>query len=379
MDCDFLVIGGGMAGASAAYALAGEGNARVILAEREETPGYHTTGRSAAQYTESYGHRVIRALTLASRPFLDAPPPGFAAHPLMTPRAVLHVARADQMAAAEATYAECRDLAPGLRLLDGAEAERRHSGLAPGYAACAVWEPDAMDMDVHSLHQGFLRGFRDRGGTVATDAGVRRLSREDGRWRIETTNDILTAGTVVNAAGAWADDLAGMAGLAPLGLVPKRRTVITFDGPAAGGFDDWPLTIGAEEDFYFKPDAGRILASRADETPMPPCDVQPDEMDVAVTVERIQRASVLRVKAIHAKWAGLRSFFADKVPVVGPDPAAPAFIWLAGQGGYGIQTAPAMGRLAAALATTGEVPRDMAALGVTAADVAPRRLRGGAS
>ncbi len=373
MECDLLIIGGGMAGASAAYEIAASG-AATVLAEMEDTPGYHTTGRSAAQYTETYGVFVIRALTKGSRPFFDTPPPGFADHPLLSPRDVLHVARPDQVAKIEAFYEECRGLSPGIHLLSGEDAQARHSGLRPGYAARALLEPEATDIDVHAIHQGFLRGFRAQGGSVLTGAEVRGLTRRRGRWRVDTAAGEIVAPIVVNAAGAWADHIAALSGLAPLGLLPKRRTVITFDGPENGSIEDWPLTIGADEEFYFKPESGRILASPGDETPSPPCDAQPDEMDVAIAVDRVERASILTVRHIHGKWAGLRSFFPDKTPVAGFDPRTEGFFWLAGQGGYGIQTAPALARLAAALVAGADVPEDLRDLGVEAAVLAPPRL-----
>lgn len=378
MDCDFLVIGAGMAGASAAcelLTLVGERGASVVVLEREDTPGYHSTGRSAALYSETYGNAVIRMLSRASRAFLEAPPPGFADHPVLTPRGLLYAARADQQPAAERLFEECSGMTPGVRLLDSTQIKALSPVLQPGYGAAAVFEPAAMDIDVNAIHQGFLRGFGARGGTLVTGAGIRALERRNGRWLVETGAGSFSAETVVNAAGAWADEVASLAGVEPLGLQPKRRTVITFEPPTGARMDTWPLVVDIDETFYFRPEAGRVLASPADETPVAPCDAQPDELDVATAVDRIERATTLRVARIVNKWAGLRSFFADKTPAVGPDADAPGFFWLAGQGGYGIQTAPAMARLAAALATAGEVPPDLADAGLTAADVSPARLR----
>jgi D-arginine dehydrogenase len=378
MDCDFLIIGAGMAGASVAYELTGpEGapGAKVVVVEREEFPGYHTTGRSAAVYTASYGHPVIRALTVASRPFFDTPPAGFAERPLLTPRGVLFIGRADQRAAVETLYAECRGLAPGLRQIDSAEAESLVPVLAPGYTAGAVLEPEAMDMDVDAILQGYLRGFKARGGTVVTDAEVQGLERRrGGGWQARTRAGDFTAATVINAAGAWADEVARLAGLEPLGLVAKRRTAIVFDPPAGVDCTGWPAVIDADETFYFMPDAGRILASPADETPTAPGDAQPEDIDVAIAVDRVERATTLRISSIGRKWAGLRSFFPDKVPAVGPDAIEDSFIWLAGQGGYGIMTASAMGRSAAALAAGHDLPDDLRDLGLKREDLAPARL-----
>ncbi len=369
---DIAIIGGGMAGASAAYELAAD--ASVLLLERESQPGYHTTGRSAALFSETYGNAVIRALSVGSRSFL-APPAGFADHPLLTPRGVLLIARADQMATAAAHAEAAAKLVPSVRLIDGAAAQARVPVLRPGYAAGAVEEPDAMDIDVHALHQGFLRGARARGARIVTDAEVTGLARDGDGWRIETRVGSWHAGVVVNAAGAWADPIAALAGLPPAGIVPKRRTAVTFAPTPGIEIADWPAVVDADEQFYFKPEAGKLLASPADETPFAPCDVQPDELDIAVCIDRIQAAAELPVRRIDRSWAGLRSFAADKTPVVGFEPDAPGFFWLAGQGGYGIQTAPAMGRVAAALALGRAVPDDLADLGVAAAALSPARIR----
>lgn len=375
---DFLVIGAGMAGASAAYELAAHG--RVLLVERESQPGYHSTGRSAALYTQTYGHATVRALTVASWGFYTEPPAGFTDHPLLTPRGVLLVARPDQSDLLEQEFTDGRRLTPSVERLDREKTLARAPFLRPDYPLGAVWEPDACDIDVHALHHGYLRGLKARGGRVVTDAGVTALSRRDGLWVAESPAGRFAAPVVVNASGAWADALAELAGLRPIGLVPKRRTAITFDpvftDPAdKQGLDSWPMVIDVADNFYVKPDAGRLLASPADETPVPPCDVQPEELDIAETVDRLETACCFIVRRLAHSWAGLRSFVADRVPVVGFDAEAEGFFWLAGQGGYGIQTAPAMGRTAAALATGGDLPADVQALGVGVADLSPARLR----
>ncbi|WP_211112423.1 FAD-dependent oxidoreductase [Azospirillum sp. SYSU D00513] len=377
---DFLVVGAGMAGASAGYELAAHG--RVLLLEQEAQPGYHATGRSAALYTETYGPAPVRALTVASRTFFDAPPDGFAEHPLLAPRGVLLIGREDQTEALDGAFAEARRLAPSVERWDRDRALAQAPFLRQDYVGGAVWEPDAMDMDVHAIHQGFLRGMKARGGRVVTDARVTALVRRDGLWRAETAAGAFAAPVLVNAAGAWADEVAGLAGLPPAGLVPKRRTAVTVDplfdrAEEAEGLDAWPMVVDVEESFYMKPDAGRLLVSPADETPSPPCDAQPDEFDIAVAIDRMEQAARFRVRRIAHRWAGLRSFVADKVPVVGFDGRTEGFFWLAGQGGYGIQTAPALARTAAALATGGGLPEDVAAFGLTPADLAPDRLARG--
>lgn len=379
-DCDFLIVGGGMAGASVADALAvAAPSARVILLEREAAPGYHATGRSAALFLEGYKGPVIRALARASRRFLEAPPAGFCPHPLLTARGALHIAREDQRGQLERRLETLDVDTRALKLIDAAAARALVPVLRPEAVACALHEADATDVDVDALLQGFLRRFRSRGGAIVTDATVRRLERRRGRWRVDTSAERYTATTVINAAGAWADDVAAMAGVAALGLVPKRRTIIGFDAPAGMDCRSWPFAMGIDEDFYFKPDAGRIIASPCDETPTPACDAQPDEWDVAVAADRMQAATTLPVERIHHRWAGLRTFARDGVPVAGPDPDEPTFVWYAGQGGAGIITSAALGRLTAGVATGSGVPADIAAQGITAATVAPDRLRSAAA
>ncbi|MDJ0941864.1 MAG: FAD-binding oxidoreductase [Kiloniellales bacterium] len=371
--CDFLVVGGGIAGASAAYELAAGGT--VVLLEREDRPGYHSSGRSAAQFIETYGNASVRALTRASRPFYEAPPEAFAGQPLLSPRPLLFIARADQRAALAAHIAEVKPQAAALEELDGPQAEALVPVLRPGYAAAAVLEPGSSDIDVHALHQGYLAAFKRRGGELGLKAEVAGLARENGAWRIEAGGETYHAAVVINAAGAWGDELAALAGAAPVGLVPKRRTAVTFDPPAGLDPAPWPLVADVEEDFYFKSEAGRILASPADETPSPPCDAQPEELDVAIVMDRLEKATTLAPRRLAHRWAGLRSFVADKSLVIGMDDRVEGFFWLLGQGGYGFQTAPAAARAAAGLLLEGALPADIAAEGVTAEELAPTRLR----
>lgn len=372
MDCDFLIVGAGMAGASAGYELAARG--RVILLEREDQPGYHSTGRSAAMFIESYGNAPVRAITAAGRAFLERPPAGFSASPLLSPRGVLYIARPDQRAALERSYDELSKDAPGLERVGREGALARFPLLAPDYVADAFLDADAMDMDVHAIHQGFLKGLRARGGRVVTAAEVTAARHERRAWQVETPAGRFAAPVLVNAAGAWADELAKLAGARPVGLVPKRRTAFIFDPPDGAQVDRWPVVADIAEQFYFKPEAGKLLGSPADETPVAPQDVQPEVLDLAIAADRIQASVTFRIARILRRWAGLRSFVKDKTPVVGFAPGAPGFFWLAGQGGYGIQTAPAMGRIAAALAAGEGLPADIAARGVEAAQLAPARL-----
>lgn len=370
--CDIAVIGAGIAGASIASELAAA-RRRVVLFERESQPGYHTTGRSAALFSETYGPPQIRALSRASARFLDAPPAGFASAPLLSPRGVLMIGRGDQEEALDALWRAVSTRGKVSRL-DGAGAVALLPLIRPGYVAGAVYEPGARDIDVHALHHGYLRRFRASGGRIEADSEVLGLEREAGGWRIETRGGTIRAGMVVNAAGAWADEIGAMAGAAPIGLVPKRRTAMIVPAPEEMDVATFAMAVDVDERFYLKPDAGRLLISPADETPSPPCDAQPEEIDVAICIDRIETAFDLSVRRVENRWAGLRSFVADKTPVAGFDPVAPGFFWLAGQGGYGIQTAPALARLAAALALGSAVPADIADEGVDPAALAPGRM-----
>lgn len=372
-EADFLIVGGGIAGATAAYHLAPHG--RVIQVERECAPGYHATGRSAALFSEAYGNAVIRALTSGSRAFYDGPPAGFADVPLLKPRGVLFPARLDQMDALDQMRAEVAATGGRVDRLEASAATNLVPALKPDYVAAALLEPGAADIEVAALLQGFLRGAKAAGAEFVIDTEVLELSWSRGHWTLHTCREHYCAPVVINAAGAWADEIGKLAGALPIGLVPKRRTAVTFDAPDYGGSGNWPMVVDVEEKFYFKPDAGRILASPADETPSPPCDAQPEELDIAELMERLATATDFAPRRLASKWAGLRSFVTDKSPVAGFDPGAPGFFWLAGQGGYGVQTAPAMGRVTAALARGAEFPADLAARGLSAANLSPSRLR----
>ena len=373
-DFDFAIIGAGIAGVSAAYHLAPQG--RVVILEREHVPAYHTTGRSAALHSETYGNASIRALTVVSGRFYRQPPAGFTDHPLLTPRGALVAGRAEQEAAVKAAAADYAQLVPSVRWLDPAEVGHLQPLLKPEAAGGgAVFEPEADDMDVAAIHAGFLKGARAAGGVLRLNAEVTALDRKDGRWIVRLRDgESLGAANIVNASGAWADVLGELAGCAPIGLVPKRRTAFTFDSPPGLDLMHLPMVIDFDESFYFKPEVGQFLGSLADETPSPPCDVQPEEIDVATAVERIETASTLTIRRIKNKWAGLRSFVADKNLVAGYDPKVEGFFWLAGQGGYGIQTAAAAGRLAAELALGKGLPADIAELGVNEAALSPARF-----
>lgn len=370
---DVVIVGAGMAGASAGYFLAAAG-ARVLLLERESQPGYHATGRSAALFSETYGPPLVRRLSTASRPFLSGPPGGFATHALLTARGLLMLGTEAERGRLDALVAEGRANGAVVERLEGVDLQARVPILRPGAFAAGALEPGAMDIDVAALHQGFLRGLQRGGGEIATDAEVERIEATGADWRVTTRRGAAFAAPVlVDAAGAWADVVAARAGVRPLGLVPKRRTAVMLDLPPGVDPAAWPLTGDLAESFYFKPDAGRLLLSPADAIPTVPQDAQPEIEDVATVIERFMQVTTVEVERPRETWAGLRSFFADGEPVAGPDPDVAGFFWLAGQGGYGIQTAVGMARALCAAVLGQELPADMVRLGLAAAALAPGR------
>jgi D-arginine dehydrogenase len=368
---DFAVIGAGIAGASVAYELQAHGT--VALLEREPLPGQHTTGRSAAFLVQTYGNRVVRMLTRGGRSFLENPPPGFAPHPVVLPHPVLWIGREDQRERLTKELESARGLGIDLRPLEVADALELCPVLRKDYVAAAGVEPGAMRIDVAGLLDGFLRGLRQRGGEILTKAEVTRIERVGDAWEITAGGRAHRASVVVNAAGAWCEEVGRIAGARPIGLRPLRRTAITFDGPAGQDFRSWPCVIDADEDFYLKPEGAVLLASPCDETPSAPCDAVAEDYEVALAVERIERATTLEVKYVRRRWAGLRSFVDDRCPVIGMDPDRPGFFWLAGQGGFGIMTSPAAARAAASLIVDGSLPPDLEALGLTSEDLSPTR------
>ncbi|MGX5840949.1 NAD(P)/FAD-dependent oxidoreductase [Mesorhizobium sp. ArgA1] len=372
-ETDVIVIGGGMAGAGAAFEISR--SAKVVLLERESHCGYHTTGRSAASFTENYGNGVIRRIVLASRSFMVEPPAGFADYPLLSKRGMITVARADQLDLLAQDLQAAQALVPSIVAMTPDEAIQRVPVLRADYVAGAYIEPHSMDIDVNGLHQGFLRGARARGARIVTNAGVNAIGRQSGRWRVETPAGTFLAPRLVNAAGAWGDEIATMAGVHPVGLQPKRRTAFNIPAPAGVNISDWPLVHDVGAEFYFKPDAGQLFVSPADATLSVPMDAYAEDIDVAIGAERLERATTIEVQRVSRSWAGLRTFVADGSPVVGPDDEVPDFIWLVGQGGYGIKTSPALSRVCASLIAGGGLPDDVAKQGVSLADLTPHRLR----
>lgn len=386
---DIIIIGAGIAGASAAYFLGlGGGPAqRVLLLEREAHPGFHSTGRSAAVYFESYGTAQIRALTTASRDFLASPPAGFCEHPILAPRGALTVAGPGQEQQLDEQLDIVRSVSAKAARLSSAQALELVPVLRPELLIGAVHEPDAFDMDVNALHQGFLRGARAQGTQLQCDTEVLKLERDRGGWLLHTrrrrhddrgqlimTDETLRAAQVVNAAGAWCDEIARRAGLHGIGLQPKRRSAFLFNAPDGQDASRWPMFIGVDESWYVKPDARVLLGSPANADPVDAHDVQPEEFDIAVGIDRIQNATTMQIRRPIRTWAGLRSFVGDGGLVIGARDGEPGFVWLSAQGGYGIQTSPAAGACAAALLRGEALPDTVLARGSSVAGLSPDRL-----
>jgi D-arginine dehydrogenase len=341
---DIVIVGGGIAGASLGAELASK--ASVLILEREDSAGYHSTGRSVAFWEETYGGRMVQPLTTASGPLLRSPDADFSAHTFLSPRQTLHIGRAGEEAARERLMEEFA----GRVELDPVDPLQLVPGLRPQWTV-GLLEPAVCDIDVAALHEAYLRRFRARGGQLRLGLSLESASRSGPGWRILTREGVIECGVLVNAAGAWADDVASRSGIARIGITPLRRTVVQLrvpDLPSA----DLPLIMDLSSRFYFKPEGeGRVWLTPHDEEPSLPCDAAPEELAVAEAIARFQDVVDWRIEAVERKWAGLRSFAPDRAPVFGFDEAVPGFFWFAGQGGFGIQTAPAAALLGMSLLT----------------------------
>lgn len=366
---DIIIIGGGIAGASVAAELASAGSRRIALLEMERQPGYHATGRSAAMYEPAEGNATIRALTSASKEFFDRPPEGLVETALLSPRGVLMLGYPGDEAAVEAAK-QC-----GFQEVDSAFARAKLPVLKTGRSVAILWDGRAQDIDVDALHAGRLRALRRGRGRVVVDAAVERGIRQDGVWCLETRGGRFEAPVIVNASGAWGDLVARACGVQPVGLQPKRRSAAIVAGPGNAQVQDWPEVSPVDISFYCKPTGGKLMLSSAEEDPMEPHDAWADDMRLAEAVERLEATIDMKVQRLERTWGGLRTFAPDGLPVVGFDPDAAGFFWLAGQGGYGIQTSPALSRLAAALLTGRALPTELAEEGIDAEQLSPRRFR----
>jgi D-arginine dehydrogenase len=363
---DFLVVGAGIAGLSAAARLARNGS--VVVCEAENAPGVHASGRSAAFAHFDMDSALVRALTAASLPLLDEPvarvPPA------------LFIALEGQLDKLDQLEANYRQWAPEVVRLDPAQACGLVPALKEDSIVGALLDPNGRKLDAHAMLEGHRKGLRDASGGLALNAAVQAIRKQGGRWTVDTPGASYCAKVVVNAAGAWVDRIAALAGVTPIGVQPLRRTVITFDVAADLDVTGWPFTKTVGPGFYIEPEGrGRLLACPMDEHPSDPCDAQPEEEDVALAAWRVEQATSLEIRRIASKWAGLRSFAPDRDPVVGFDPDAAGFFWLAGQGGFGLQTSPAMALAAEALACGLGWPEELRAVGVATEQLSPARLR----
>jgi D-arginine dehydrogenase len=369
---DIIVVGAGIVGASIAFHAAPY--QRVLVLEGEAAAGYHTTGRSAALFTETYGPPAVRCLTRASRAFFERPPAGFAKSPLLAPRGTLLPGSSAQRGRVHQLFKTLRAEGAKVRWLEGDAVRSMVPVLRPDASAVAVHDPDAFDIDVDALLQGFMRGACTRGARVVMSARVEDIRRREARW-VATTHDgrSFQADRIVNAAGAWVDEVAASAGVPPIGIEPRRRSAFLFHPPDGEHCDSWPAVVAIDESWYFKPDAGLLLGSPANADLDRPHDVVAEEMDVALGIYNIEQATTLTIRRPKSTWAGLRCFVSDGEPVCGFEPSVPGFFWAAALGGYGIQSAPAVGRLCAALLRGDAMPEDITAQGLDLAALAPRR------
>ncbi|MEA3051369.1 MAG: D-arginine dehydrogenase [Sphingomonadales bacterium] len=373
---DFLIIGGGVAGLSAASRLVRHG--KVVVLEAEEALGYHSSGRSVSFSHYGIGNSAVRGLTAWSRSFFEDPPGGFAAALLARTVPSLYFATEETLPALDSLEAEMARFTDRTRRIDSAAMEALCPALrtGDGAAVSGVLDPTGLKLDADILLQSFARAVRDGGGEVLNGRRIAAIERVPDGWSVRSEGgESWSAPILVNAAGAWADRLAALAGVASIGLEPKRRTIIVVDPPAGTDISAWPFAHSAAGDFYMLPEAGQLLVSPVDEVEDDPCDAAPDEYDVALAADRLEHYTTVPVTRIAHRWAGLRSFVADRVPTAGFDPVAPGFFWLVGQGGYGLQTAPAMAAAVESLATGGGWPEGLAELGVLPDHIRPERLR----
>ena len=368
---DIIVVGAGIAGLSAAAELVTDRHQQVIVLEAEEHIGYHASGRSASFFATAYGNDTVRAITACCETFLRSPPKELTEVELLRPRDYILMARADQQ---QALAREAERMASKPTTIDATTICQRVPIIRPDYPESGLLVSNGGDLDADALLQGYLRQFKRHGGKMATSTRVSSLHRRDNVWQVSTDKGKFSAPLIVNAAGAWADRLGKMAALGSLDISPKKRTACLLKLPPQFTLDDWPMVTDVDEQFYFKPDAGMIMLSPCDETDSEAADVYADELDVAIAADRFQQATTVEVRRIQHSWAGLRTFAADRTPVVGFDPRTEGLFWLAGQGGYGVQIAPALAQLTRYLVTGHSLPRHYQVLTSLIDKLAPERL-----
>lgn len=375
MVYDYVIVGAGMAGVSLAYRL--PESAQVLVLERESHAAYHSTGRSAAMFVETYGTETIRALTVAGNDFFSHPPAGFSDQPILLPRGVLYVGTAEQQGLLDSQYQDWNEQGLDVSRLSAEEALAMVPCLDPAQLAGALYDGQGQDMDVHALHQGFLKGAQAKGVKLRLDTEVLSAKWDGECWEVQLNSEPTTLRTrvLVNAAGAWADTLAERCGVQALGIQPKRRSAFLFSPPEGVDHREWPAVIDIGEEFYFKPDAGMLLGSPANADDVDAHDVVAEELDVATGIYRIEERTQLRIRRPSHTWAGLRSFAPDGELVIGQDAQCSGFFWLAGQGGYGIQTAAGASLLAASVLQKQDLPESLKALKIDPAVVSPARFR----
>lgn len=370
---DFIIIGAGIAGAGLAYELAPYGS--VLLLEAEHIPGYHTTGRSAAFYAETYGGPYVQPLTTASKAFFTDPPTGFSDVPLIASRGAYYYYTHNQQVEADAMLSAGEGLLQ-VENVDAARLEAIFPYLNFSHLAGAVYDSRCRDLDVAALHQGYLRQAKRAGAEIMLNTPVQSMDRHKSFWEVRAPNGNYHGTTVINCAGAWADKIALIAGGQALGLQPMRRTIVTVTLTSTMDVDpSWPLLLDISGQLYFKPEGSGFLISPADETLSEPADAQPELEDVAIAIDRFQDVTGLSVDHVVSKWAGLRTFAQDRMPVIGWDHTLPDFFWSVGQGGWGIQTSPAWCALAASMLLKQSVPDWIESHGVKAGAYTPARLR----
>lgn len=368
---DYIIIGAGIAGASAAYELVNE--AKVILIERESQLAYHSTGRSAAIYMQAYGNKTVRGLTKNSFEFYSNPPKGFSDTPLLKERGAIFLATKEQKELAEHHYREMKNEVDNLELLENEDLQSLVPVINTDRYITGIFEKDAMDIDTHAVHQGYINGFKEKGGNLITNCLIRSINHHDDIWCLDTTKGQFKAPMIINAAGAWADQIASLAGIKNINLEPKKRSVV-YLSIEDHDINNWPYVGDISESFYFKPDSGKLFVSPCDEIPITPCDAKPSDLDIALAVNNLEAVTNIEVKKIDHTLAGLRSFVADRTPVVGEDKDAPGFFWLVGQGGYGFQTAPAIANCCRMLLTRKCFPESLKKLGVSEEALSPNRI-----